>query len=204
MLIKLYPDSPSQRHLHTIAECVMDGGLIIYPTDSVYAFACLPHKNQAVERLCQLKAVKKKEAQFAFAFADLSQLSNYAKINDKGIFRLLKNHLPGPFTFILNAANSAPKIFNSKRKTIGVRMPSNPVSQHILQALNIPLVSASVDAQDDYMDYNTDPELLYDSLGDRVDLVVDGGYGSADYTTVVDCSADYPEIIRQGLGILDI
>lgn len=204
MLIKLYAEQPSQRHLQTIVNCLLDGGLIIYPTDSVYSFACLPTKHAAVEKLCQLKGIKKKDAQFSFAFSDLSLLSNYAKLNDKSTFKLLKRHLPGPFTFILNASNHAPKIFSNKKKTIGIRIPSNPVSQHILQALDTPLVSASVDAADEFLDYNTDPEILHDSLGDQVDIVVDGGYGSSDYTTVVDCTDDTPDIIREGLGILEI
>ncbi len=204
MLIKLYAEHPSQRHLQSITNCLLDGGIIIYPTDSVYAFACLPTKNAAVEKLCQLKGIKKKDAQFSFAFPDLSLLSNYAKLNDKSTFKLLKRHLPGPFTFILNASNSAPKIFHSKKKTIGIRIPSNPISQHILQTLDMPLISSSVNAEDEFLDYNTDPEILHDSLGDMVDMVVDGGYASTDYTTVVDCTDDTPNIIRQGLGILEI
>lgn len=203
MLIKLYADSPSPRHLRSITECLKDGGLIIYPTDSVYAFACLPSSQNSLERLCQLKGIKKKAANFSFAFADISCLSAYAKLNDKSTFKLLKKNLPGPFTFILNANNSVPKIFNNKKKTIGIRIPSHPVSQHILHALQAPLISSSVNAEDEFLDYNTDPEILHQSLGEQVDMVVDGGYGQAGYTTVIDSCQGEHEIIRQGLGILN-
>lgn len=203
MLIKIYPENPAPRHLNMVYECLMDGGVIIYPTDTVYAFGCHPSKNKAVERISQLKGIKKKEADFSFIFSDLSQLSSFTKNFDKSVFKLMKYNLPGPFTFILEANNSIPKIFSNKKKTIGIRIPDHNVALEIVNQLNHPLISSSINAKDEIIEYNTDAEILYNEFKDQVDLVVDGGYGDNQASTVVDCTGGDFEIIRQGKGILE-
>lgn len=202
MILKIYPENPAQRHLDTVYECLMDGGVIIYPTDTVYAFGCHPCKGRAIERIAQLKGIKKKEADFSFVFSDLSQLSGFTKSFDKSIFKLMKRNLPGPFTFILEASNSVPKIFNSKKKTIGIRIPDHNVALAIINQLDYPLISSSIHAQDNILEYNTDPEILYDDFSDKVDIIIDGGYGDNQVSTVVDCLNGDFEIIREGKGIL--
>lgn len=204
MLIKIYPDNPDQRHLNTVYECLMDGGVIIYPTDTVYAFGCHPGKGKAIERISKLKGIKKKEANFSFVFSDLSQLSTFTRNFDKSIFKLMKRNLPGPFTFILEANNSVPKIFNNKKKTIGIRIPDHAVALAIVNQLEYPIISSSINAQDNILEYNTDPEILHDEFSEFVDIVIDGGYGDNQPSTVVDGMSSSFEIIRQGKGILEI
>ncbi|NOR86228.1 MAG: threonylcarbamoyl-AMP synthase [Bacteroidales bacterium] len=203
MLIKIYPNNPSQRHINMVKECLMDGGVIIYPTDTVYAFGCHAFKSRAIERISKLKGIKKKEAEFSFMFSDLSQLSNYTKPFDKTVFKLMKRNLPGPFTFILEANNSVPKIFSNKKKTIGIRIPDHAVALEIINQLGSPLISSSINDQDDIIEYNTDAEILYEEFRDQVDMVIDGGYGDNQTSTVVNCLDSDFEIIRQGKGILD-
>jgi tRNA threonylcarbamoyl adenosine modification protein (Sua5/YciO/YrdC/YwlC family) len=203
MLLKIYPENPSPKLINTVIECLMDGGVIIYPTDTVYAFGCHPNKARAIERISQLKGIKKKEADFSFIFSDLSQLSAFTKTFDKSVFKLMKRNLPGPFTFILEANSSIPKIFNNKKKTIGIRIPNHRVALEIVDKLNHPLISSSVNDEDKILEYNTDAEILYDDFSDRVDLVIDGGYGDNQASTVVDCVNGDFEILRQGKGILE-
>jgi tRNA threonylcarbamoyl adenosine modification protein (Sua5/YciO/YrdC/YwlC family) len=202
MLIKIYPDNPAPHLLKKVYECLMDGGVIIYPTDTVYAFGCHPVKSKAVDKINQLKGNKKKEAEFSFVFSDISQLSGFTKNFDKTVFKLMKHHLPGPFTFILEANNSIPKIFSNKKKTIGIRIPDHQVALEIVNHLEHPLLSSSINAQDEIIEYNTDPEILYDEFRDRVDLVIDGGFGDNQASTVVNCLYGDIEIIRQGKGFL--
>jgi len=203
MLLKIYPENPSPKHINTVIECLMDGGVIIYPTDTVYAFACHPTKTKALERISKLKGIKKKEAEFSFIFSDLAQLSAVTKGFDKTVFKLMKRNLPGPFTFILEANNSVPKIFNNKKKTIGIRIPDHAVALELVNQLSHPLISSSIHDQDEILEYNTDAEILYDEFHEQVDLVIDGGYGDNQASTVVDCVGGDFEIIRQGKGILE-
>lgn len=203
MLLKIYPENPSPKYIDTVYECLMDGGVIIYPTDTVYAFGCHPCKSKAVERISKLKGIKKKEADFSFVFSDLSQLSGFTRNFDKTIFKLMKRNLPGPFTFILEANNSVPKIFNNKKKTIGIRIPDHAVALAIINRLNHPIISSSIHDQDEILEYNTDAEILHDEFYDQVDLVIDGGYGDNQPSTVVDCLDNDFEIIRQGKGVLE-
>ncbi len=203
MLLKIYPENPSAFHIRLVKECLLDGGVIIYPTDTVYAFGCHSEKNKAIERISQLKGIKKKEANFSFIFSDLAQLSNYTKTFDKAIFKLMKRNLPGPFTFILNANNSVPKIFNSKKKTIGIRIPDHQVALEIINQLGAPLISSSIKDNDEILEYNTDADVLHDEFGDKVDMVIDGGYGDNQASTIVSCLHDEIEIIRQGKGLLE-
>jgi tRNA threonylcarbamoyl adenosine modification protein (Sua5/YciO/YrdC/YwlC family) len=203
MLIKIYPNNPSQSHIRMVKECLMDGGVIIYPTDTVYAFGCHVAKNKAIDRISKLKGIKKKEADFSFVFSELSQISEFTKNFDKTVFKLMKRNLPGPFTFILNANNSVPKIFSSKKKTIGIRIPDHPVALEIINQLGAPLISSSIKDNDEIIEYNTDAEVLYEEFGDQVDLVVDGGYGDNQASTIVNCVNDDIEILRQGKGLLE-
>lgn len=203
MLIKIYPENPSPRHIQQVIECLKDGGVVIYPTDTVYAFGCHAFKNKAIERISSLKGGKKKETEFSFIFSDLSQLANYTKAFDKTVFKVMKRNLPGPFTFILEANNSLPKILNSKKKTIGIRIPNHQVALEIINKLGNPLVSSSIKDQDEIIEYNTDAEILHDEFGDQVDIVIDGGYGDNQPSTIVNCLDGNFEITRQGKGILE-
>ncbi|MDA3904776.1 MAG: L-threonylcarbamoyladenylate synthase [Bacteroidales bacterium] len=203
MLIKLYPDNLSPRHLTTIYECLMDGGVIIYPTDTVYSFGGNSASMKALDKIAKLKGIKKEKANFSLIFNDLTLLSHYSKPFDKAIFKLLKKHLPGPFTFILEANSQVPKLFQNKKKSIGIRIPEHPIPAEIVRLLGNPMFSASIHADDRIIEFETDPEILHDEWGDMVDIVIDAGFGGNIASTVVDCSSDEIEIIRQGKGELD-
>lgn len=203
MLIKLYPDNLSPRHLSIIYECLMDGGVIIYPTDTVYGFGGNSASMKALDKIAKLKGIKKENANFSLIFNDLTHLSNFTRPFDKVIFKLLKKHLPGPFTFILPGNNQVHKLFQNKKKSIGIRIPDNPVAMEIVRMLGHPLVSASIHADDTIIEYETDPELIHEEWGDRVDIVIDAGFSGNIASTVVDCSGDEIEIIRQGKGVLE-
>ena len=203
MLLKLYPENLSPRHLNMILECLMDGGVIIYPTDTVYSFGGNSASMKALDKIAQLKGIKKEKANFSLIFNDLTQLSNYTRPFDKTIFKLLKKHLPGPFTFILPANNQLPKLFQNKKKSIGIRIPVHPIPIEIVRMLGNPMVSASIHADDTIIEYETDPEMIHDEWGDLVDLVIDAGFSGNVASTVVDCSDDEIVIIRQGKGVLE-
>jgi len=203
MLIKLYPENPSPRHLNTIIECLNDGGVIIYPTDTVYGFAGNSMSTRALDKIAKLKGIKKEKAHFSLIFNDLTHLSNYTRPFDKTTFKLLKKHLPGPFTFILPANNQVPKLFQNKNKSVGIRIPDHPIPVEIVRLLGNPLVSASIHADDAIIEYETDPEIIHDEWGERVDIVIDAGFSGNVPSTVVNCSGDEIEIVRQGKGILD-
>lgn len=203
MLLKLYPENPSPRHLNTIIECLNDGGVIIYPTDTVYGFAGNSMSTKALDKIAKLKGIKKEKAHFSLIFNDLTHLSNYTRPFDKTTFKLLKKHLPGPFTFILPANNQVPKLFQNKNKSVGIRIPAHPIPVEIVRLLGNPLVSASIHAGDAIIEYETDPEIIHDEWGEKVDLVIDAGFSGNVPSTVVNCSAEEIEIVRQGKGILD-
>ena len=202
MLIKIYPENPNPKHIRQIVDTLERGGVIIYPTDSVYSIGCDMNNHKAFERLAKLKGIKPEKAQFAIICHDLSHLSAYAKPLNNSIYKMMKRALPGPFTFILNASNQIPKIFKSKKKTIGIRVPDNDIARLIVKELGRPLVVSSV--KDDEIEYTTDPELIHEKYGHLVDLVVDGGMGNIIETTVVDCTGNEPEIIREGAGEIDL
>ncbi|PLX03452.1 MAG: threonylcarbamoyl-AMP synthase [Marinilabiliales bacterium] len=204
MLIKLYEENPSEKKIRSIVEILEKGGIIVYPTDSVYAIGCDINKQNAVERIAKLKGVKLEKANFSLLFYDLSQLSNYTSAVDNHVFKLMKKSLPGPFTFILGANNNVPKIFRSKKKTVGIRVPDNNIIREIIQTLGRPLVTTSVHDKDEVIEYTTDPELIYERYKDKVDAVIDGGYGNNEASTVVDCTDGGIEIIRQGIGVLEL
>lgn len=202
MLIKLYDDKPNNKVIQKIAIALKEGGLIIYPTDTVYAIGCDIFHARAVEKICKLKKEDPRKANLSFICSDLSQVSEYAKV-ETPVFKLLKRNLPGPFTFILNGSSKLPKLFKQK-STVGIRIPDNRIADAIVKELGNPLMSMTLHDQDDQIEYTTDPELIDERYGHSVDLVIDGGFGGEIESTVVDCTQEELIIIRQGKGILEI
>ncbi len=203
MMLKLYPESPSQKHIRRIVGVLENGGLVIYPTDTVYAIGCDVNKPKALEKLARLKGANPKKPDFSFIFSDIKQVSEYTPPLDKTIFKLLKHHLPGPFTFILPANHKVPKLFKGKKKTIGVRIPDCNIILEIVRTLGRPVLSSSIHDEDEVVDYITDPELIYEKYKNLADIVIDGGYGKNVASTVVDCTGEEPVVVRQGVGILE-
>ncbi|EPT33935.1 L-threonylcarbamoyladenylate synthase [Phocaeicola abscessus] len=203
MLTKLYEKNNNPKDIDRIVQLMNDGGIIVLPTDTVYAICCSGLKSQAVERICKLKKIDPAKHHLSIICSDLSHISEYAKVSN-ATFKLMKRNLPGPFTFVLNTSNNLPKIFRS-RKEVGIRVPDNNIVREICQELDAPIFSTTVPHEtDEDIEYMTDPELIAEKLGDQVDLVVDGGIGGIAPSTVVDCREDHEEIIRQGKGILII
>lgn len=202
MLLKIYPENPNPRYIRMVVECLLDGGIIIYPTDTVYGLGCDIFKSKAIERIAQIKGIKAEKANFSFICNDLSQLADYSKPIPNPVFKLMKSNLPGPFTFILNASNNVPKLIQSKKKTVGIRIPNNSIPLEIVRELGNPIMSTSIHDDDKIIEYTTDPELIYERYNKLVDIVIDGGYGDNEPSTVVDCTVDVPIIIREGKGTL--
>lgn len=198
MLLTVHPENPQPRHIKTIVDCLQKGGIIIYPTDTIYGLGCDILHQKAVERICRIKNVDPKKAQLSFICADLSHLSDYAKQLPTTTFRLLKEYLPGPYTFILPASKMVPKILQSKKDTIGLRIPDNKIALAIVNELGRPVLSASLPGEmvEDY----TDPEIMHENFRNEVDIVVNGGIGGTVPSTVIDCTKEEYEIIRQGAG----
>lgn len=198
MLINIHPEDPQPRLIKQVAECLRDGGIIIYPTDTIYGLGCDINRHKAVERICKIKNVDPQKAQLSFICRDLSHLSDYTKSIDTPLYRVLKRYLPGPFTFILPASKQVPKILQSRKSTVGLRIPDNNICRHILDELGHPILSASIPGEtvEDY----TDPELMYERFGDEVDIIIDGGIGGVIPSTIVDCTGTEWVITRQGLG----
>ena len=204
MFLKLYPNNPNPRYVKMILECLHDGGTIIFPTDTIYGLGGDIHNPKAFERICQIKGVKKEKANFSFIFHDLSMLSDFTRPITNEVYKMMKRNLPGPFTFILNANNNIPRIFQSKKKTIGIRIPDQPIITHIVNELGNPIMTTSIVDEDDEMGgYLTDPEEINERYKDLVDIVIDGGAGEHVASTVVDCTEDEIYIVRQGKGVLD-
>lgn len=201
MLIKIYPENPNQRELERVVSILRDGGVIIYPTDTVYGIGCDISKPKAIERIIKIKEMRAKEAKFSFICSDLSHVSDFARI-DNSTFKLLKRNLPGPFTFIVPGLNRVPDYFISKRKTVGIRIPDNPIPLELVRLLGNPILTTSLKDDDDVIEYTTDPELIYEKYADVVDAVIDGGYGDNVPSTIVDCTTDEPVVIREGKGEL--
>ena len=203
MLLKIHPDNPSQRQISRLVEILKKGGVIIYPTDTVYGLGCDIFNQKAVERVAKIKGVKIEKANFSFIFYDLSHLSDYARHVSNSIFKLMKYYLPGPYTFILEANNKIPKIFRARKKTIGIRIPDNNIVRNIVKDLGNPLLTSSIHDEDKLLDYTTDPELIYEQYKNKVDAVINGGYSNNEASTVIDCTKGEPEILRQGIGIFE-
>ncbi len=203
MFLEIHPDNPNPRVIAQAVECLRKGGVIIYPTDTVYAFGCDINSKNSVEKICRLRGIKPEKANFSFICNDLSQLSEYAKQVSTPTFRLMKNCLPGPFTFILKASGQVPRIFKNKKKTIGIRVPQNNIAQALVEALGNPIMSASLKDEDELKEYTTDPFSIHERYENQVDMVLDGGFGNNHPSTVLDCTEDEPELIRQGLGVIE-
>ncbi len=202
MIVRLYNENPNQREVLKIVGLLRDGGVIIYPTDTIYGIGCDITKPKAVERIARLKNVKPEKADFSFIFYDLSHISDYCKPFSNTIFKLMKKNLPGAFTFILNANNNVPKLFKNSKKSIGIRVPDNNIIREIVKELGHPILSTSVHHDDEILEYITDPELIEEKFGGMVDLVIDGGFGGNIPSTVVNCTGEEIEIVRQGKGDL--
>ena len=202
MLIRLYDENPNLKDILKVVEILRDGGVIIYPTDTIYGIGCDITKPKAVERVARIKNVKPEKADFSFIFYDLSNISDYCKPIPNGIFKLMKKNLPGPFTFILNANSNIPKLFRSTKKSIGIRVPQNNIIREIVKELGNPILSTSVHDDDTIIEYTTDPELIHEKYGDLVDLVIDGGFGGNIPSTIVDCIGSEAIITRYGKGEL--
>lgn len=203
MLLKIHPENPSQRQILKICEVLQKGGVVVYPTDTVYAIGCDIYSNKAVDRIAKMKGISIKKAHFSFIFSDLSQLSEYTKPISNPVFKMMKAYLPGPYTFILPARNNIPRIFHSHKRTIGIRIPNNNIPLEIVQELGHPLMTTSIHDEDELIEYTTDPELIWEKYKDKVDAVVDGGYGHNEASTVIDCTYPEPVVVRQGIGEVD-
>jgi tRNA threonylcarbamoyl adenosine modification protein (Sua5/YciO/YrdC/YwlC family) len=201
MFLKIYEDNPSEKCIAKAVEVLKNGGVIIYPTDTIYAIGCDIFQHKAVERVCKFKNIDIKKSRLSLICSDLSNISTYAKVSNN-IFKLLKRNLPGAFTFIINGSSNLPKILKN-RNTIGIRVPENNIITQIVKELGNPIFTTSVKIADEISEYETDPELLIERYEDAVDLIIDGGYGDNTPSTIVDCTEDEPIIIRQGKGILN-
>jgi tRNA threonylcarbamoyl adenosine modification protein (Sua5/YciO/YrdC/YwlC family) len=203
MYIRLYNENTNPKHVREVCDVLSEGGVIIYPTDTVYGLGCDIFKPKAVERIARIKGLKPEKANFSFIVPDFRFLSDYTRPIDKKIFKLMKSHFPGPFTFILPANNKVPKILENRKKTIGIRIPDNTIILTIARELGHPILTTSIHDSDQIVDYTTDPEVIYENFKDQIDLMIDGGYGGNVPSTIVDCTGDTPKVVRQGLGILE-
>ncbi|MBG6132610.1 tRNA threonylcarbamoyl adenosine modification protein (Sua5/YciO/YrdC/YwlC family) [Aquimarina sp. EL_43] len=201
--IKLYNENPNPREIQQVVNCLRNGGLVIYPTDTVYGLGCDITNNRALERIAQIKGVKLAKANFSFICKDLSNLSDYVRQIDNATFKLLKRTLPGPYTYILPGSNNLPTVFK-KRKTVGIRVPDNTICTTIVEELGNPIVSTSIYDEDEVIEYTTDPELILEKWDNLVDMVIDGGYGDNIPSTVIDLTSGEPILLREGKGSIDI
>ncbi|MEP6614992.1 MAG: L-threonylcarbamoyladenylate synthase [Ginsengibacter sp.] len=199
MLLRLHPNNPQPRLLKQIADCLKSGGIIIYPTDTIYGLGCDIFQPKAIERICKIKNVEPQKAQLSFICKDLSHLSDYTKSIDTPLYRMLKSHLPGPYTFILPASKQVPKILKSRKDTIGLRVPDNIICQQILETLDNPILSATLPGE--MVEEYTDPEIIFEKFESLVDLVVDGGNGGMTPSTIIDCTSGEWKVTRQGAGV---
>lgn len=201
--LKIYEDKPNEAAIAKVVKVLKDGGLVIYPTDTVYGLGCDITNSKALEKIARIKGVKLEKANFSFICHDLSNLSDYVRQIDTATFKILKRALPGPYTFILPGNNNLPKEFK-KKTTVGIRVPDNAIALEIVRQLGNPIVSTSIRDEDDVIEYTTDPELIFEKWQNLVDLVIDGGYGDNVGSTIIDLSGAEPEIIREGKGDIEI
>ncbi len=203
MLTKIYPDNPNEKAIEQVVDILRKGGIIIYPTDTVYGMGCDISNSKAIEKICKIRGIKPEKANFSFICYDLSHISDFTRQIDNETYRVIKKALPGPFTFIFNANKNVPKLLSSNKKTVGIRVPENTIARAIVKMLGNPIVSTSIHDDDEIIEYSTDPELIHEKYENIVDLVIDGGYGDNEPSTIVDCSEGEFEIIRQGKGDLN-
>ena len=205
MLKRIFNENPNEKKLDSIVKCLHNGGIIIYPTDTVYALGCDINNKTALERIAKIKGVKLKDANFSLVCFDLSELSKYVKQINRRTFKFLKRIFPGPFTIILKGTNKIPKIFCYKKKTVGIRIPNNNIARQIVKKFGNPIVSTSILDEDNIIEYSTDPELIHEKYKDIVDVVIDGGFGTNVASTIVDCTDENDfKIIREGKGKIDL
>lgn len=203
MLIKIYKENPNQKKIRQVVDLLLAGGIIIYPTDTVYAMGCAIDSKKAIDKIAGHKGLNPENPDLSLIFSDMSQLSEYTIIRENAVFKLLKRNLPGPFTFIVQANNQIPKFFKNKKKTVGIRIPDNEIVLEIVRELGQPLITSSIRDSDDVVEYTTDPELIYEKYRGFADAVVDGGFGNNEASTIVDCTGDEFVIVRQGMGVLE-
>ncbi len=201
--IKIYPDNPNEKEIQKVVKILKEGGLVIYPTDTVYGLGCDITNTKALERIAKIKGIKLEKANFSFVCNDLSNISDYVKSLDTSSFKILKRALPGPYTFILEGNNNLPKEFK-KKKTVGIRVPDNSIALELVKQLGNPIVSTSIYDDDEVIEYTTDPELIFEKWQNKVDVVIDGGYGDNTASTIIDLTGNEPEVIREGKGSIDI
>ena len=199
MLLHLHPDNPQPRNIKTIIECLQNGGVIIYPTDTIYGLGCDIFQPKAIEKICRIKNLNPKKAQLSFICHDLSDMSQYCKSIDTPLYRLLKKHVPGPYTFILPASREVPRILKNKKDTIGISVPDNNIARTIVKQLGHPIISTSLPG--DFVEEYTDPELIYEKFEHLADIVINAGIGKMTPSTVIDCTLESPEVIRVGAGV---
>ena len=203
MLLKIYPENPNSKHIRQVVDVLEVGGIVIYPTDSVYAIGCDINASRSMERIARHKGTDPSNPEMSLIFHDLSQLAEYTIIRENNIFKLLKRNTPGPFTFIVRANNQIARMFKNRKKTVGIRIPDNQVVLEIVRELGRPIITTSVHDPDAIIEYTTDPELIWEKYRGFADMIIDGGYGNNEPTTIVDCTEDEPVIIRQGIGELE-
>lgn len=202
MFLKLYNENPNERDIRRVVDVLKQGGVIIYPTDTVYGLGCDITNVKAVEKVARIKGIDIEKSNFSFICSDLSHLSYYARPISNQVFKIIKKNIPGPFTFILEGSSNVPKYFKGKKKTVGIRVPDNNIIRDIVRELGNPIVSTSIHDDDEIIEYTTDPELIYEKFRDIADLVIDGGYGELVPSTIVDFTGEEPIIIRKGKGDL--
>lgn len=201
--IKLYEENPDQRKLDKIVETLQEGGIIIYPTDTVYGIGCDIFNHKAVEKVCRIKGINPNKNNLSFICYDLSDIAHYVKNLSTPVFKVMKKALPGPFTFILNSNSNVPKILNAKKKSVGIRVPDHNIPRAIVKELGNPIVTTSIRDEDEIIEYSTDPSLIFEKFSHLVDIVIDGGYGGNIASTIVDCTQDTFEIVREGKGDIE-
>ena len=203
MLVKIYPKNPSPERIREVVYLLEHDGVVIFPTDTIYAIGCSIFSPKAIERVARIKGIQPKTANFSFLCHDLSQLSDYTRPISNDVYRLMKRSLPGPYTFILNASSNLPKILGLKKKTVGIRIPENEILSEITRELGHPLMSTSVHDDDEILEYTTDPELIHERYETMVDLVIDGGYGDNEPSTIIDCTGEEILMVREGKGEIE-
>lgn len=202
-LFAIHPDNPDPRKIKRVVEILRRGGVVIYPTDTIYGIGCDIFNQKAVERVCQIKGVKADKTQLSFICQDISHISEYVKQINTPVFKVMKKTLPGPFTFILESTSKVPKIINAKKKTVGIRVPDHNIPHLLVKELGNPIITTSIHDDDEVLEYPTDPTLIYERFRNLVDAVIDGGYGKNIPSTVIDCTGDTIEVVRQGAGLID-
>jgi len=204
MLLRIYPENPNPKHIRKVVDALIAGSIIIYPTDTIYAMGCDIRAHKTIEKIARFKGLNPLNPDLSIIFHDMSQLSDYTVIRDNAVFKLLKRNLPGPFTFIVQANNQIPKMFKNKKKTVGIRIPDHSIVLELVRELGRPIITTSIHDPDEVIEYTTDPELIYEKYKDFAEIIINGGYGRNEASTVVDCTTGEFTILRQGLGMLEL